>query len=91
MNEFEQKDYEGARNSADQVKTTAENIMSIFGMEPKDHIRKREKFNPDRSINNTQLFRKDEYKEEAAVIESELKEYVYSFPYLNEADMKQSF
>ena len=30
MNEFEQKDYEGARNSADQVKTTAENIMSIF-------------------------------------------------------------
>lgn len=70
---------------------SVQNIMSIFGMEPKDHIRKREKFNPDRSINNTQLFRKDEYKEEAAVIESELKEYVYSFPYLNEADMKQSF
>lgn len=30
MNEFEQKDYEGARSSADQVKTNADNIMGIF-------------------------------------------------------------
>lgn len=30
MNEFEEKDYAGARNYADAVKTNAENIMGIF-------------------------------------------------------------
>ena len=30
MNEFEEKDYAGARSYADSVKTTADNIMGIF-------------------------------------------------------------
>lgn len=30
MNEFEQKDYEAARNYADSVKANADNILSIF-------------------------------------------------------------
>ena len=30
MNEFEEKDYAGARNYADGVKTNADNIMGIF-------------------------------------------------------------
>ena len=30
MNEFEQKDYEGARNIADAIKNNADNIMGIF-------------------------------------------------------------
>lgn len=30
MNEFEEKDYEGARSYADNIKTNAENIMNIF-------------------------------------------------------------
>ena len=30
MNEFEEKDYEGARNYADNIKTIADNIMGIF-------------------------------------------------------------
>ena len=30
MNEFEQKDYESARNYADSVKANADNILSIF-------------------------------------------------------------
>lgn len=30
MNEFEEKDYAGARSYADGVKTNADNIMSIF-------------------------------------------------------------
>ena len=30
MNEFEQKDYAGARSYADAVKANADNIMSIF-------------------------------------------------------------
>ena len=30
MNEFEQKDYAGARSCADSIKTNADNIMTIF-------------------------------------------------------------
>lgn len=30
MNEFEEKDYDGARSCADQVKGNADNIMGIF-------------------------------------------------------------
>lgn len=30
MNEFEQKDYEGARNCANAIKNNADNIMGIF-------------------------------------------------------------
>jgi uncharacterized protein YukE len=30
MNEFEEKDYEGARNYADSIKVNADNIMGIF-------------------------------------------------------------
>lgn len=30
MNEFEEKDYQGAKNCADAVKTNADNILGIF-------------------------------------------------------------
>ena len=30
MNEFEEKDYESARNYADSIKANAENIMNVF-------------------------------------------------------------
>lgn len=30
MNEFQEKDYEGARNCADAIKANADNIMGIF-------------------------------------------------------------
>ena len=35
-----------------------------------------------KSINNTQLFmQNEEYREECKVIEKELQEYLYAFPY----------
>ena len=34
MNEFEEKDYEGARNYANAVKTNSDNIMGIFNGGP---------------------------------------------------------
>lgn len=70
---------------------TVERIMDILGVDKTKHIEKKQNFNPDKSINNTQLFNKEAYKSEAEVIEEELKEYIYDFPYKNDADMKQSF
>ena len=40
-----------------------------------------DKFDPHVSINNTQLFKNDMYRDEAKYIEENLKEYLYSFPY----------
>ena len=48
-------------------------------------------FNPERSINNTQLFMKDKYKKEVEIIERELSEFLYEFPYINDADISKSF
>lgn len=70
---------------------TVKKIMDILHMDEKNHTQKGEKFNPYKSINNTQLFNKEKYRSEAKIMEIELKEYLYDYPYKNEADMKQSF
>ena len=70
---------------------SVEKIMNILGLDDKKHIEKKQKFNPEKSINNTQLFNKEIYKKEAEVIERELAEFIYSFPYENDADTKKSF
>lgn len=70
---------------------TLKRIMDILKLDEKQHIRKKEKLNPNISINNTQLFRKDIYKEESVVIETKLEEFLYDFPYSVNVDMNQSF
>ena len=57
-----------------------ERVMKFLGFTSKDHINKKARFNPDVSIKNTQLFRKEEYKEEMEIIERKLKKYLYNFP-----------
>lgn len=56
-------------------------ITRFLGFEEKDHINKKTRFNPELSIRNTQLFSKAIYKNEIQIIEKELKEYLYDFPY----------
>ena len=51
------------------------------------HLEKNKYFNTDRSINNTQLFWdengecREEYRDEIKIIETNLAEYLYEFPY----------
>ena len=74
-------DYEG----------TLKNIIKFVGFTEKDHINKKTRFNPDLSIKNTQLFNSDEkYKEEIQLIEEELKEYLYKFPYRLENNIEDT-
>ena len=54
-------------------------IMKFLNFTSKEHINKKTRFNPDISIKNTQLFRKEEYKEEVKIIEKKLKKYLYNF------------
>ncbi len=60
---------------------TLKKIIEFLGYENKKHILKKQRFNPDKSIVNTQLFNNEKYLEESKYIAKELKEYLYNFPY----------
>lgn len=56
-------------------------IKIFLGFKDVDHINKYDRFNPNMSIKNTQLFNGEEYTEEVKVIEKKLGKYLYNFPY----------
>lgn len=66
-------------------------IEGWLGLTHREHVRPRGLFDPDRSIGNTQLFQAEAYRAEAHVIEEELPEYLYAFPYARESDMAAVF
>ena len=69
-----------------------EKIYRFLEVEPESHVKKKEIFNPEKSINNTQLFLlEEEYKKEAEYIEQHLEEYLYHFPEERIADALQTF
>ncbi len=65
-------------------------IMHFLDYQESDHLIKKERFNPDLSIRNTQIFRDKKYAEEVKTIESELKDYLYHFPYELDNDIKNT-
>lgn len=69
---------------------TITKITKFLRFKESDHINKKTRFIPELSIKNTQLFRKDEYLEESRIIEKELKEYLYNFPYEINNDVKNT-
>lgn len=60
---------------------TVSGIMGKLGLSWKDNPNPRSRFDPRRSINNTQIFLQSSYQEEREVIERELPEFLYKFPY----------
>ena len=60
---------------------SVERVQKILGISANEHTKPRTMFNPDKSIHNTQLFRSRDYKEEIQIIETELGEFLYDFPY----------
>ena len=55
-------------------------VLDFVGLSEKEHVRKRQRFNPDISIKNTKLWEKHpEYAEEVNVIQKLLPEYLYSY------------
>ena len=67
----------------DLVYNHAETVQKIYEILDIDIQKKYTvRFDPMKSINNTQLFmQNEEYREECKVIEKELQEYLYAFPY----------
>ena len=64
-------------------------IMKFLNFTPKDHIHKKLRFDPSKSIKNTQLFSDEKYADEVKIIEKNLKEYLYDFPYEVRNDIKK--
>ena len=60
---------------------TLTSIMEHLNFTEQDHINKKTRFDPDISIKSTQLFNNPIYEQEVKIIENELKEYIYNFPY----------
>ncbi|MBU0279241.1 MULTISPECIES: hypothetical protein [unclassified Gemella] len=52
-------------------------IEAYLNLDSTNHIKKRKYFNPDISINNIQIYKQEKYKEEVAVIEKELENYLH--------------
>lgn len=60
---------------------TAKKIANWLGLEPKEQIKKKQYFDPSRSINNTYTWKKVKCNlAEIEYIENELGEYLYGFP-----------
>lgn len=61
---------------------TLKNIMKFMSYSDEDHINKMNRFDPNKSIANTQVYLSENIdNEEIRYIEKELKEFLYDFPY----------
>ncbi len=65
-------------------------IMNHLDFTPEMHINKKSRFDPNKSINNTQLFNNPLYSDEIKIIENKLTAYLYDFPYLVENEVKNT-
>lgn len=71
---------------------TVKHVFEILGISSEKHVRVKDKFKPEKSINNTQLFLKDKkYKDECDIIAYKLKDYLYDFPYSIDNGTKEVF
>ena len=70
---------------------TVKKVMKHLDFSEQMHVNKKTRFNPDLSIKNTQIFNSShKYDEEMKIIEGELKEYLYDFPYVLENEIENT-
>ena len=71
---------------------TVATIEQFLGIPSEMHLHPKEKFNPLKSIENTQVFNMSKDKsEEAKPIEKYLSNYLYPFPYVRESNLNKMF
>lgn len=70
---------------------TVARIKDILGIDEASHQQRREGFDPQRSINNTQLFLLPEFEGEAGIIAEGLSEYLYDFPFERKPEAGEIF
>lgn len=69
-----------------------EKIKSFLNLSSEQHSKKYEKFNPNVSIKNTQVFKcYSQYSDEISIIEKKLSGYLYEFPYNVVSNINESF
>lgn len=69
---------------------TVDKILNFLQIDKKEHKNHKKFFIPEKSINNTQIYlRYKEVYSDIKLIEKELEEYCYKFPYLNKINNKE--
>lgn len=69
---------------------TMDKINKFLEIKKLNHINPKKYFNPNKSINNTQIFKLyPQIKEDITKIEIELKEFIYNFPYEVDRNKKE--
>lgn len=66
-------------------------IYKFLGIDSSMHLAKKTKFIPEKSIDNTQLFRNYKNQNEIKIIEEELGEYLYNFPFVYDKTERDVF
>ena len=74
-----------------QYEESIKRIRQFLGVTEADHRYKGTRFQPERSIENTQLFTHAMYRQEADYIAEHLPQYIYEFPYQRTPDIQMTF
>ena len=71
---------------------TVREIEEFIGLSSNDHVAYKSKFQPEKSIENTQVFTQNEaFEREVKVIEDTLYDYLYPFAYRRQANINNMF
>lgn len=75
-----------------QYEKTVKEIENFVGLSSQEHISPKTKFDPEKSIENTQVFNANNlWKSESRIIADELPEYIYNFPFQKETKLSKMF
>ena len=66
-------------------------IYKFLGINESSHVLKKKFFKPEKSIDNTQIFLDYKNQDDIKIIEKELKEYLYKFPYVYDKKERDIF
>lgn len=70
---------------------TVARIERFLGLNANDHLRPKTKFDPSKSIENTQLFQLPQWKKEGEEVAELLENFLYEFPYERVPQVKLMF
>lgn len=71
---------------------TVKMIENHCNLREEDHFEAKTKFIPEKSIKNTQVYKiREQWKDELEIIEKELSEYLYDFPFENNTTVNEMF
>ncbi|WP_175384404.1 sulfotransferase domain-containing protein [Bacillus sp. FJAT-27225] len=71
---------------------TVQQIMAFLDLKPENHINKKQIFNPEKSIKNTQTFLiNEDWRREAEILKEKIPQCTYEFPFKVQTSVSEMF